>query len=66
MTLEQVKRNMNRQVQYLPLNNRYLLTACVLRINAKGDFFYQAELQDLSSTRSVLICKLEDIQEVIP
>lgn len=63
MKLEDVKRNLNKMVRYKDSTGIYKLTACILRKNESG-FVYQAELLDTKSTRSVLICKLEDIEEI--
>lgn len=63
MKLEDVKRNLNKMVRYKDSAGIYKLTACILRKNESG-FFYQAELLDTKSIHSVLICKLEDIEEI--
>ena len=62
MTLEEVKRNMNKAVKYKG-STRYELAACILRKNENG-FFYQAELKDVKAN-SVIICKLEDVEGVL-
>lgn len=62
MKIEEVKKNLNKKVKYKDSAGAYKLTACILRKNENG-FFYQAELLDLKSGRSALICRLEDIQE---
>ena len=62
MTLEEVKRNMNKAVKYKG-SARYELSACILRKNENG-FFYQAELKD-TRANSVIICKLEDVEGVL-
>ena len=61
MKIEEVKRNLNRDVMYKGIT--YKLTACTLRRNQEG-FFYQAEILDLKSGNSVIICKLEDIEVI--
>ncbi len=62
MQIEEVKRNLNRIVVYKDVPDTYRLTACILRRGEKG-IFYQAELQDVKAKNSVLICRLEDIEE---
>ena len=39
-------------------------TGATIRKDESGRVFYQAELQDLATLRSVRICKLEDISPV--
>jgi hypothetical protein len=39
----------------------FILTACTIRRNDTG-FFYQAELQDVRNERSILICRLEEVE----
>ena len=63
MKLEEVKRHLNKPVQYETAGGakEYLLTGCILRKNEKG-YFYQAELQDTANCNSVLICRLERVK----
>lgn len=68
MTERKIKRNLNKRV--ILTNERlyikgaeFILVGAVIRRNDKG-FFYQAILQDISNGNSVLVCKLEDIEEV--
>lgn len=68
MTEREIKRNLNKHV--ILTNERlyikgadFILVGAVIRRNVK-DFFYQAILQDLRNGNSVLVCKLEDIEEV--
>lgn len=63
MKLEEVKRNLNRKVKYKGDTTRYKLTACIIRKNEEG-CFYQAEIFDTVSGRSVLICKLAEIEVI--
>ena len=67
MTVQEVKRNLNKPVlltipRLYMENSKFILTACIIRRGDKG-FFYQAELQDVHNENSILICNLEDIQE---
>ena len=63
MEVSEVKANLNKRVH---VSNRhtdsdYILTACIIRRNAEGKDFYQAEVQDLRNNRAVLIASLEDV-----
>lgn len=64
MKIEEVKRNLNRTVNYTDrmhgIESDYILTGCILRRSESG-FFYQAELQDMKAN-SVVICGLEDVR----
>lgn len=68
MKIEEVKRNLNKKVHIKDgknyLDNDYLFTGCILRLDSKKGFYYQAELQDLKQGRSIMICKLEDVQPI--
>lgn len=62
MNLNDIKRNLNRIVLYK--GGQYKLVGCIFRQNEKtGDYFYQAELLDLRSGRSTVICRLDDVEE---
>ena len=61
MKIEEVKRNLNRPVAYKGISNTYKLTACIIRREGKN-FFYQAEILDTINGKSVIICRLEDIE----
>ncbi|MGN0657181.1 MAG: hypothetical protein ACI4KR_10345 [Ruminiclostridium sp.] len=63
MELIDVKRNLNRRIRVKDrhIDGEYILTACIIRRNESGDFFYQAEVQDLNNHRSVCIVRLEDV-----
>ena len=64
MKIEEVKRCLNKTVirgtgtGSLP----YLFTGCILRKSDLG-YYYQAELQDPDNENSVLVCRLEEINE---
>lgn len=61
MTLKEIKASMNRTVLYK--GGEYRLVGCIFRQNAKtGDYYYQAELLDLTSGRSTVICKLVEVE----
>ncbi len=42
----------------------FILTGCTIRKSADGKFFYQAEVKDLKAKSSVIICRLDDIEEI--
>ena len=45
-------------------NKEYILRSLILRKDESG-YFYQAEIQDTVQPKSVMICRLEDLEEVI-
>lgn len=45
-------------------NQKYTLVGCTIRRGEQG-FYYQAEIQDTAQPKSVMICRLEDLEEVI-
>ncbi len=64
MDIKEVKAKMHDIVFY-ELDDKiisYKLTACILRMNNCGDYFYQAELLDLKSGNSVIIVPLEKVR----
>lgn len=61
MKLEEVKKNLNKLIVYKEKPNIYKLTSCIIRRGEKG-YFYQAEILDTVHGKSVIICKLEDIE----
>ena len=63
MKLEEVKRNLNKMVVLDGKKGIYRLTACVIRKDKNGEFYYQAELLDTKHGSSILFCGLEDIAE---
>lgn len=65
MQPEQIRANLNRRVRYKSaktgIDAEYMLTGAIFRRGARG-FYYQAELQDIKQSKSVLICSLDDIE----
>lgn len=65
MKISEVKTYLNRPVWFvsekLNINKQYLLTACILRQNDKGEYFYTAEITDIDQRMSVVIVKLDEI-----
>lgn len=69
MTIEQVKSNLNKVVLFSNpklhmKNQKYTLVGCTIRRGEQG-IYYQAEIQDTAQPKSVMICRLEDLEEVI-
>ncbi len=65
MEIKEAKAHLNERVHYKArdIDADYIFTACTIRKNEKG-YFYQAELQDLNNHRSILICKLADVEPI--
>lgn len=70
MTELEIKRNLNKPVKltnpklYIE-DSEYILTGATIRKDdTTGEFYYQAELQDISNSKSILICRLEEIKEI--
>lgn len=68
MTIEQVKKNLNKTVLFsnpkLHMKNKeYTLAGCTIRRGEQG-FYYQTEIQDIRQPKSVITCRLEDLREV--
>ena len=67
MTPEEIKKNLNKRVHFRSdhagVDADYILTGAIFRRGKQG-FYYQAELQDLKQQRSIIICKLEEIEAI--
>ncbi|MBR1723578.1 MAG: hypothetical protein IJ723_00940 [Ruminococcus sp.] len=68
MTEREIKRNLNRPVRFTnpklyAEGKLYKLTGATIRRGDEG-FYYQAELLDMTTENSVLIVRLEEIEEV--
>lgn len=67
MTPADIKRNLNKPVIFHESryghDHKYILTGAIFRLGEDG-FFYQAELTDTTCGKSIVICRLEDIEEV--
>ena len=65
MNITEVKTYLNKFVRFtnkkLNINTEYLLTACILRQNSKGEYYYLAELTDVKQRNSVVIVNLNEI-----
>lgn len=64
MEIKEVKENIGKTVYYNPDGKvqKYILNACILRKNSNKQFYYQAELLDLTCNHSVLIVSLEKVK----
>ena len=67
MKAEEIRANLNRRVLYRSVrtgvNAEYLLTGAIFRRGENG-FYYQAELTDPKTNKSILICSLNDIEVI--
>lgn len=64
MEPHEIKRHLNKTVAASD-GIRYKLTGATIRLNENtGEYWYQAELQDLTALHSVRICRLEDVEVV--
>ena len=66
MTPAEIKQYLNKPVRYKSdksgVDALYELSGAIYRKDKKtGYFYYQAELQSMNGSRSVTICKLDDI-----
>ncbi len=73
MKITEVKTYLNKSVRFISkkLNidnddNDYLLTACILRQNSQGEYYYLAELTDIKQKNSVIIVNLDEIKGGTP
>lgn len=65
MKPEEIKDNLNKRVRLNSPNITadYILTGAIFRRGEKG-FYYQAELQDLNTNRSIMICRLDEVEAI--
>lgn len=67
MRLEEITQNLNKKVKltnrhlYLE-NEEFLLTSCVVWKDKKGMVRYSVEVTELANCRSVIRCRIEDIE----
>ena len=66
MTPAEIKHNLNKPVTFKEARygneHKYILTGATIRLGEEG-FFYQAELTDVTYNRSIVICRLDEIEE---
>ena len=65
MDISEVKQNLGRRVRVLNerllIDGEYILTGCIIRRSERGQFYYQAEIQDLRQQNSVSIVDLDKL-----
>lgn len=62
MNISEIKRNLGKKVLYD--SSEYVLTGCTIRRNIiTGQFYYQAELQDVEANSSLIITALDKVEE---
>lgn len=68
MRAEDIKRALNKRVVFkspkvCPQGAEYILSGAIFRLGDNG-YFYQAELTDLTTKNSVVICSLDEIEVI--
>ncbi len=67
MKPNEIKDNLNKRVIYrneqAGIESEYILTGAIFR-KGKNGFYYQAEIQDVKNNNSLIICKLEEIEQM--
>lgn len=65
MDISEVKAALGKRVRFrddrIFCDGEYILTGCIIRLNEKGEFFYQAELQDVRQNKAVCITSLDKV-----
>ena len=62
MMIQEVKKSLGRRVSYNG-SDCYELTGCVLKRHKRtGQFYYIAELADLTCGKAVVYCPLRDVE----
>lgn len=65
MDISEVKAALGKRVRYkndrLFCDGDYILTGCIIRRSERGQFYYQAEIQDLRQQNSVSIVDLDKL-----
>ena len=66
MTEKEIKYNLNKRVIYHDPKDHteceYILRMGGIRRDDRGNFFYQAEIQDMNAPHSVRIVRLDDLR----
>lgn len=69
MDINEVKAALGKPVHFrndrLFCDGAYILTGCIIRRSERGQFFYQAELQDTAQKNAVLIANLNDVERMM-
>lgn len=62
MMIQEVKKSLGRRVSYNG-SDCYELTGCILKRHKRtGQFYYMAELADLTCDKAVVYCQLKDVR----
>ena len=65
MEISEVKAALGKRVRFrddrLFCDGDYILTGCIIRRSERGQFYYQAEIQDLRQQNSVSIVDLDKL-----
>lgn len=65
MNISEVKAALGKRVRFrddrLFCDADYILTGCIIRRSERGQFYYQAEIQDLRQQNSVSIVDLDKL-----
>ena len=65
MKIGEVKAALGKRVRFrddrLFCDGDYILTGCIIRRSERGQFYYQAEIQDLRQQNSVCIVDLDKL-----
>ena len=65
MEIGEVKATLGKKVRFrddrLFCDGDYILTGCIIRRSERGQFYYQAEIQDLRQQNSVSIVALDKL-----
>ncbi len=70
MEVAQVKKHLGKTVRHRPSGDLYRLAAYTFRwgrmdrFSSQEGFLHQAELQSLRAGRSVLVCRLSDVEAI--
>ena len=68
MEINEVKASLGKQVRFkderLFCDGEYILTGCIIRLSERGQFYYQAEIQDTKQKNSVSIVGLDKLTRI--
>ena len=65
MEISEVKAALGKRVRFkderLFCDGEYILTGCIIRLSERGEFYYEAEIQDTMQQNSVSIVGLDKL-----
>lgn len=68
MEISEVKAALGKRVRFkderLFCDGEYILTGCIIRLSERGQFYYQAEIQDTKQKNSVSIVGLDKLTRI--